>query len=503
MSGSLYSEQNVKTVDYSDVQGLAKYGYRDLVEARYFLLTVRNARAAAGWLSEVHVSTAEFQNTAPDTALQIAFTCGGMRVLGVPETALQGFSTEFLQGMTECSRSRRLGDIGKNDPAGWHWGGPTKVPHLLVMLFARNNLAAFEDTLQNPLWHEAFDPPVTLDTSDMHGNEPFGFRDSISLPKFDWNREQPAEAITVDYRNRVAIGELLLGYPNEYNKYTDRPLLDPAESGAGELLAAEDDPRKKDLGRNGTYLVLRQLEQDVRGFWRYLDSAVDGDADERYRLGAQIVGRTRDGVPLMAPNADPAFNDFIYDSDPSGTRCPLGAHIRRANPRNADLVGHPSGIIAEWFNLLGLPRPRMRADLIASTRFHRLLRRGREYGEALAPDQALQPQSADDRPSGLQFACLCANISRQFEFVQNSWLMSTKFNGMTEESDPLLGNREAVGDCPATGNFSIPRAGQLAGRLTQMPQFVTVRGGAYFFLPSLRALRYIAQAANKSVLVRS
>lgn len=490
-------------VDYSDVQGLAKYGYHKLVEARYFLLTVRNPSAAAAWLSKVRPSTAEYQKMRPLTALQIAFTCDGMRVLGVPETVLKGFSTEFLQGMTEPSRSRRLGDICKNDPKGWHWGGPAKVPHVLVMMFATQDLAAFQDQLQTPLWHDAFDAPVTLDTSDMHGNEPFGFRDSISLPKFDWDREQPAEATTVDYRNRVALGELLLGYPNEYNKYTDRPLLDPAQNGAGELLKAEDDPGKKDLGRNGAYLVLRQLEQDVQGFWRYLNASAGGNAAERDRLGAQIVGRTRGGVPLMAPNADPEFNDFTYDSDPSGTQCPLGAHIRRANPRNADLVGHPSGMIAKAFNLLGLPRPKMRADLIASTRFHRLLRRGREYGKALTIEEALQQPSADDRPRGLQFACLCANISRQFEFVQNAWLMSTKFNGMTEESDPLLGNHEAVGDCPATGNFSMPRNGQLAGRLTQMPQFVTVLGGAYFFLPSLRALRYIAQAANNSALLRS
>jgi len=74
--------------------------------------------------------------------------------------------------------------------------------------------------------------------------------------------------------------------------------------------------------------------------------------------------------------------------------------------------------------------------------------------------------------------------------------MSTKFNGTTEESDPLLGNREAVGDCPVTDSFSIPREGHLPRRLTGMPQFITLRGGAYFFMPSLRALRYIARARD-------
>jgi deferrochelatase/peroxidase EfeB len=134
--------------------------------------------------------------------------------------------------------------------------------------------------------------------------------------------------------------------------------------------------------------------------------------------------------------------------------------------------------------------------MIASTRFHRILRRGREYGPKLTPEEALQPGPPDDPARGLLFACLNANIARQFEFVQNAWLMSTKFNGLTEESDPLLGNRAAVGDCPFTGGFSIQRAGRLPRRLTGMPQFTAVRGGAYFFLPSLRVLRYFARGQH-------
>ena len=98
---------------------------------------------------------------------------------------------------------------------------------------------------------------------------------------------------------------------------------------------------------------------------------------------------------------------------------------------------------------------------------------------------------------------LCANIGRQFEFVQNAWLMSTKFNGLTGESDPLLGNRAAAGDDPATARFSIPREGKLTRRLSGVPQFITVRGGAYFFLPSLRALRYIARIGKTGSASRS
>lgn len=485
-------------VEYSDVQGWTKYGFHSLVQAKYFLLTVRNPRAAADWLSSMAVTTAEYRKDPPDTALQVAFTYQGMLRMGVPKEIANRFSTEFIQGMTEPSRSRRLGDIDGNSPGNWLWGGLGKVPHLIVMMFAKGNLAAFEEATHTPAWNDAFAVLTTLDTADMKDHEPFGFRDSISNPEFDWDRKGQIPAPTVDYKTSAALGELLLGYPNEYNKYTDRPLLDPADDPSNELAPAEDDPEKKDLGRNGTYLVLRQLEQDVHGFWRYLNFAASGDSGERYRLGAKMVGRTLDGVPMMTPAAQPGANDFVYDSDPSGTRCPLGAHIRRANPRNADFVDHPTGVIAAALSRLGLPRPKMRADLIASTRFHRLLRRGREYGQTLSPDEAVDRDLPVDRRPGLQFACLCANLSRQFEFVQNAWIMSTKFNGLTQESDPLLGNRSAIGDCPVTGNFSIPHDGQLARRLTGMPQFVTVRGGAYFFLPSLRALRYIAQVAKRT-----
>ena len=101
--------------------------------------------------------------------------------------------------------------------------------------------------------------------------------------------------------------------------------------------------------------------------------------------------------------------------------------------------------------------------------------------------------AAEDR--GLRFLCLNANITRQFEFVQNAWLARTKFDGLAEESDPLLGNREPIPGCPATDGFSLPRQGSVRQRLAKLPPFVMVRGGAYFFLPGIRALRYLAGSA--------
>lgn len=131
---------------------------------------------------------------------------------------------------------------------------------------------------------------------------------------------------------------------------------------------------------------------------------------------------------------------------------------------------------------------------MSSVRFHRILRRGREYGPWLSPGDALQPAPPDDPERGLYFICLNANIGRQFEFLQNAWMMSTKFSGMTGESDPLIGNRVPVPGCPSTDSFLAPQPEGLARRVCGVPQFVTVRGGAYFFLPGLRAVQYLARS---------
>ena len=186
---------------------------------------------------------------------------------------------------------------------------------------------------------------------------------------------------------------------------------------------------------------MRHLEQDVRGFWQFMDRAAGSVASDRDKLAETMVGRTLEGDPLV-PAKDK--NDFTFDGDENGLRCPFGAHVRRANPRTAD---YPAGVHAgldKLINQLALQPRKFRDDLIASTRFHRILRRGREYGPGLSREDALRPAPPADPERGLHFICLNANISRQFEFVQNAWLMNSKFNGMSGESDPLLGNREPI-----------------------------------------------------------
>ena len=94
---------------------------------------------------------------------------------------------------------------------------------------------------------------------------------------------------------------------------------------------------------------------------------------------------------------------------------------------------------------------------------------------------------------GLHFIGLNASIARQFEFIQNAWLVNPTFDGMSGEVDPLLGNRLGFPDGQAADAFTLPQSSGPCRRISGLPQFVTVRGGAYFFLPGLRALRFLAQ----------
>jgi deferrochelatase/peroxidase EfeB len=212
-----------------------------------------------------------------------------------------------------------------------------------------------------------------------------------------------------------------------------------------------------------------------------------------------LRGEAIDGVANQADEGkrieDRARNQFTYEGDPRGTACPFGAHIRRANPRNADLPMGTRGPISRLMRVLGFGGKSAHDDLIASTRFHRILRRGREYGKQLKPEAALA-SGEDGEKRGLRFICLNANISRQFEFIQTSWLANPKFDG-TDEGDPLLGNRLPLWAGGATDTFTRPQDSGLNCRIAGLQQFVTVQGGGYFFMPGISALRYLAGAPYK------
>jgi deferrochelatase/peroxidase EfeB len=485
-----------------DIQALLWSGFNTLPAATFLLLRIQDRAAARAWLREAPVTTIGHLNTHQAMALQIALSANGLIKLGVADPVIGGFAPEFLSGMaTDEARSRRLGDVDTNAPANWRWGGQGE-PDILLLLYAQTaRLEAWVGRITAAVEQNGFDVIQQLPTSDMGGREPFGFVDGVSQPQIDWpGKRKPGTDADVDYGNLIVRGEFLLGYQNEYGQYTDRPLLTDAVGAA--LPNAEDQPGLRDLGRNGSYLVLRELHQDVRGFWRFM--ATQADAGHAEALAERMIGRRLSGDPLLPPQAAPirgvgrdaadiANNQFTYAADAEGACCPLGAHVRRANPRTGDMPGGQEGLIARLIRTLAIGRPDLRGDLVASSRFHRIVRRGREFGTWVPPDSAMQPDCPDPR-SGLHFICLNANISRQFEFVQNAWLSSTKFNGMAGESDPVIGNRLQLRSGRTTDSFSLPQANGVARRLQPVPAFVTVRGGGYFFLPGVRALRFLARS---------
>jgi Dyp-type peroxidase family len=462
--------------ELQDVQGLLARGFANLTAASFVLVGIEDAAAARGWLGEIAAVLTAADERPDRRAVNVAVTSSGLRKLGLDAAVVGLFSNEFAEGMATAYRSRILGDLDSNSPEHWDWGGRrTLQVDALLLLYARDDaeLASLQSEHAGAL-DDGVRVVGRLGTSDLQAHEPFGFRDGISQPLIEGlSKTGPPETT-------LRFGEFVLGYPNEYGRYTDRPVLDPAADPAG-ALPRDPESRRPDLGRNGTYLVFRQLSQDVRGLWGFLDRVTkrpDGSSDpnRRLRLAAKMVGRWPSGAPLaLSPDRDdPALaeaNDFGYfDQDRWGTRCPVGAHIRRANPRDS-LDPQPGTAKSYEIN-----------------RRHRILRRGREYGDQLTPEEALHEDggdaSEDDR--GLHFICLNANIARQFEFVNDTWLNNPKFDGLYDDADPLVAPSH-----PHGGTFTV-QSDVVRERVTDVPRFVSVKGGAYFFLPGIAATRYLA-----------
>ncbi len=226
-------------------------------------------------------------------------------------------------------------------------------------------------------------------------------------------------------------------------------------------------PTPEVLGRNGTYVVFRKLHTKVAAYRSYLRTRAQSRQEEDL-LGAKMVGRWQSGAPLaITPDQDdPELgsdprrnNDFGFADDPRGFKCPVGAHARRANPRDAlDQEGS------------------------VDVRLHRMIRRGTSYGPML-PDGVIEDDGID---RGIVFVFAGAHLKRQFEFVKTQWLNDGIFIGAPLESDPLVGPH---GD---SSSFTIPQR-PIRRRLQDLPPFVVTRGGEYCFAPSLRALQWLAE----------
>ena len=472
-TASLAPSHTVRThpapsIEADDIQGLVVRGYGTLPYASYHVLGVRDPAAARRWLAWLARRVARGEPASRSEAVQVAFTYEGLRLLGLPESALAGFSREFISGMTEPQRSRFLGDEADSAPVLWKWGGPANGEvHAVLMLFAlsgdslRRQQAAHERH-----WADGGCAELTrIATGELTRTEHFGFADGISQPAIDGYHASDSEL------HCIKPGEFVLGYENEYEQYTGRPLVGAADDPHQLLPFDLEGTGQRDFGRNGTYAVFRQLRQDVPLFHAVLQELSrkpDGspDPDAKDWLAAKMVGRWPSGASLVdAPQHDAPHqagaNEFRYHADdPDGLKCPIGSHVRRTNPRDSLAPGPGSN------------------RSLAVNKRHRLLRRGRAYGTRLEDGGT----EADDR--GIMFIALNANIQRQFEFIQHTWINSPSFAGLYNDRDPIVGPGQ-------NSDFTIARD-PVRRKCSALPRFVEVQGGAYLFMPGIRALQYLA-----------
>jgi Dyp-type peroxidase family len=474
-----------------------------------------------------------------ERAATLAFTWTGLQKLGLPAEALATFSAPFCEGMYQEDRLRRLGDrklrwFGDRVEHEWQGtvieGGPRwsaniparkdsgakdragvnaelgepeddaeresrtpKTVHALLVLYnkdedtARDWAKRVENSLANYNVKIVHRLPLDLRLDENGiGREHFGFADGLSqpIPYDEKEGDESAEDTVIlsdctpakrDPWHGVPLGEILLGHTNGHHEKAPGPIVpDCAKSRAAGLTTDGAPEGFRNLGLDGSYMVVRELQQRVAAFWESLEtgaarirahdpSATHVTADW---LAERVIGRNLDGH-LLCPSGFLAADQYnqpqnafgFLKTDPQGIGCPRGSHVRRANPRD------------------GLAKNLASAQtLLDAANNHRILRRGRKYGTTLS-----NRDQDDNAERGLLFICLNTDIARQFEFVQQTWLLNKNFATLFDETDPLVGPK---------GQFTIPE--QPLRRIVEVETFIQLAGGDYFFLPSIPALKYLA-----------
>lgn len=415
---------------------------------RYEFLSFRNATAGRVWLSgirekvesaaDVHASVEKEKRW-----VTVAFTWNGLRALGVDEASLGTFPEEFRQGMV--ARADMLGDTGPNHPDNWVGGLASPNLHAIVILFAADEVERERSVMEHTKFVTLCKDVEVLSSLDLQAVPPFtyahdhfGYRDRLSQPVIEGTGEVPTPGSGAPLKP----GEFIIGYPDEFGP--------PANL-----------PQPEVLSRNGSYMAYRRLQEHVGKFRDFLRQNAQ-TAEEQELLAAKLMGRWRSGAPLvLTPDkddpqlaADPQRNNaFNYkEMDPQGYAVPLGSHARRMNPR----------------------------DTTANPNRRRIIRRGATYGPHLPEDA---PDDGVER--GIAAFVICASLIRQFEFLQNVWANWPNFHELGNERDPIIGNQDS------TFEFKIPKR-PIRKKITGLPAFTTLKGGAYFFLPGIKALRYLA-----------
>jgi Dyp-type peroxidase family len=441
------TKHEVAMLELDDIQHFLMVRPRALA-ARYGFLRFRTPDQGRAWLSGIidrvgRASAVEYGGPVDSRWVTVAFTWNGLRALGVDDACLATFPEEFRQGM--AARSAILGDTGANHPDQWVGGLASPDLHAIVILFARD-VAERERCVREHQQYAAEFPGVeALSTLDLEATPPldyahdhFGYRDRMSEPAI----EGLGGELVPGSGSPLKPGEFFLGYPDE-------------NGDTGPL------PQPEILSRNGSFVAYRRLEEHVGAFRDFL-RANGPTPEEQELIAAKLMGRWRSGAPLvLAPTKDdPELgadrqrnNNFDYGKmDPHGYAVPLGAHIRRMNPR----------------------------DTAANMNRRRMIRRGGTYGPPL-------PEGADEDGTERGIAAFlgCASLIRQFEFAQNVWVNDPKFHELKNERDPIIGTQDG------TLEYKIPHR-PIRKRIVGLPAFTTVRGGAYFFLPGIKALMFLA-----------
>ncbi|WP_417461270.1 Dyp-type peroxidase [Kordiimonas sp.] len=405
----------------------------------------------------------------PDVCVNAALTHAGLAALKLDNDLLYSLPEDYRDGMRR--RAAINGDQGVSDPSNWEAMWSDDQVYLWVGVYARDEalLKAWADAFCQ--WVEAKaeisivgtqdvsriisspDVPVYIDDPDSQPEQPallehFGFRDGMGNP--------PIEGLS----DKHIKGNGRLSANGEWQAFPAGEFILGHVDTNGEIPIA---PKPQAFAHNGSFMVLRKLAQDVDLFRGYLKDQAEKSEQNADELATRMVGRHRDGTPLMKSDGD---YDFRYDSDPAGRVCPMGSHLRRSNPR--DSFG------ADFGSLL--------VDR------HRILRRAITYGK-LVPTGESQAEVNGEDGQGIMFIVLNASISRQFEFVQQQWVNYGNDFNQGNDRDPIAGTRTGDDKMVIPGDVGTDRATMICDKLKQ---FVTCRGGEYFFLPSLSAFEALA-----------
>jgi Dyp-type peroxidase family len=414
------------------------------------MLRVAQPALAVAWLSTAPVQRDNEDGAQLSVWRQVALTLSGLKALGVPAARLDRFPQAFKEGM--AARAGLLGDVRHNHPAHWvlapHVNGIDRIDpanaHVLVQLrFAAaepgENFSVADDkrlreladalTVNTGLALMAIEPM----RSNAADKEHFGFKDGISQPV-----PAPADAPPsgLSWDDKVKVGEVLQGFPTERDK--------------GYAVPEQPDA----LLDRGSFLVVRKLRQYTGRFARRTYQEAKKIGLDQELVMAKLMGRWRDGRPLASPET--TGNDFNFAKDPHGSACPFHSHIRRTNPR--DLGG----------------------TAFSKSRMPRILRRGMSYGAPVHPD------APDDEDRGLVFMAYNAHLAEQFEVVQRWVAGGNASGGYSAQSDPLLGVVDGSG---GPRLFTFEHDGRPHEIDLGPDPFVTLQWGAYFFVPSVAALK--------------